>query len=216
LARQTKQTFGLADTTEYSLVFNTYGASLKRELEDGTTEYCKVKPDIELDLEKAKRGEYTMTELIWREDDGILGTYNDSPVHLKKGKYGFYVEWKEKTYSLKGAAGNGLADAIKVISAKENKMSNEDATSMFLPVGTLDGEDARSGSSSSSRDKSIVRSLRTDLSIRKGKFGNYIYHKTTLMSKPSFYPLNSIKEKWQQMADLELIAWIENTYRVSI
>ena len=207
LARQTKQTFGLADTTEYSLVFNTYGASLKCELEDGTTEYCKVKPDTEFDLEKAKRGEYTMSELIWREDDGILGTYKDAPIHLKKGKYGFYVLWKEKTYSLKGSAGTGLTDAIKAISAKENVMSEEDATSMFLPVSTMSAADPV---------KSAVRSLRTDLSIRKGKFGNYIYHKTSSMDKPAFYPLHPIKEKWQQMADLELIAWIENTYRISI
>lgn len=213
LARQNKQTFALADTTEYSLLFNTYGASLKRSLEDGTTEYCKVKPDIELDLEKAKRGEYTMSELIWREDDGILGTYKDAPIHLKKGKYGFYVLWKEKTYSLKGVD-KGLADAIKVIAAKENVMSTEDAASMFLPVAKIDGDP--DVASSSPLNKSVVRSLRTDLSIRKGKFGNYIYHKTSLMSKPSFYPLNPIKEKWQQMADLELIAWIENTYRISI
>ena len=208
LAKQTKQTFALADTTEYSLVFNTYGASLKRELEDGTTEYCKVRPDTELDLEKAKRGDYTMSELIWREDDGILGTYKDAPIHLKKGKFGFYVVWKEKTYSLKGV-GKELADAIKVIAAKENVMSAEDATSMFLPVSGTIPMDA-------DPVKSAVRSLRTDLSIRKGKFGNYIYHKTSSMHKPAFYPLNPIKEKWQQMADLELIAWIENTYRISI
>jgi topoisomerase IA-like protein len=218
-------------------VFNTYGASLKRTLEDGTTEYCKVRTDVELDLEKAKRGEYAMSELIWREENGILGKYEDAPVYLKKGKYGFYVEWKEKTYSVKGAV--NLEEAVKSIEKKngtENRMSTEDAASMFLPVGTIDGdrreaisvaavsvaavsEAAVSGLSGLSgtppHEKSIVRFLRPDLSIRKGKFGNYVYHKNTLMSKPAFYPLNPIKEKWQQMDNLELIAWIENAYRIT-
>lgn len=215
LAQQTKQTFALADTSEYVLVFNTYGASLKRALENGTTEYCKVRTDVELDLDKAKRGEYNMWELVWREENSILGTYKDAAVYLKKGKYGFYVEWNEKTYSVKGASRPTLKDAIKEIEKKEPKMCVEDAAAMFLPVADLD-LGGGGGGCVVATEKSVVRSLRSDLSIRKGRFGNYIYHKTAAMSKPGFYKLKPIHDKWERMADLELIAWIENTYHISI
>jgi DNA topoisomerase-1 len=214
LARQTKQTFSLADSSEYILLFNTYGASLKREKEDGTIEYCKVRSEVELDLDKAKRGEYTVSELIWREDNGLLGKYKGADVFLKNGKYGLYAEWNEKTYSLKGLPNPiQFSEVVKVIEKKcatENTLSVEDATSMFLPCSESMVEQVNR------QEKSGVRDLRPDLSIRKGRFGNYIYHKTKSMSTPVFYPLKPIQKKWQTMSDLELIAWIENTYRISI
>lgn len=219
LAKQTKQTFALGDTSEYVLVFNTYGASLKCRREDGTTEYCKVRTDAELDLEKAKRGEYTFAELVWREDNGVLGTYQDAPVYLKKGKYGLYAEWKDATYSLKAldkpASQILLSDVLEIVEKKNAIVDQDTAAAMFLPVADLE-EHPRDKPEPTSQSKSVVRVLRTDLSIRKGRFGNYIYHKNSTMSTPAFYPLKPILKKWESMENLELIAWIENTYRISI
>lgn len=270
LARQSKQTFVLADSADSLLLFNSYGPSIKTTAADGTIEYSKVRPDAEIDLEKAKRGEYTVSELIWREDNGLLGTYEGSPVYLKRGKYGLYAEWgvisggngsgKKKTptnntISLKDldkpAQNIVLADVVGLMEAKsrrENVMSREDAAAMFLPVsGDSDGEmmsdevlskgygskgqsgngrservDVNANTSSGSdgargcNDKTLLRALRPDLSIRKGKFGPYIYHKTGDMSKPEFYAVKPIKDRWEKMDNLELIAWIKNTYRISI
>ena len=235
LARQTKQTFALADTSDYVLIFNSYGASLKRVGEE--VEYAKVRPDATIELEKAKRGEYTAAELIWREDNGCLGTYQNAPVYLKKGKYGLYAEYGNKeTVNLKSIDKSPdsitLSDIIAVIKSKPGHvMSESDAAAMFLPSfddGSYQpptAEKAGYGANSVEAayvseatyvSKSILRPLRTDLSIRKGKFGPYIFHKTAAMSKPDFYALKPIIKKWQEMADLELIAWIENTYRVNI
>jgi hypothetical protein len=254
LARQTKQTFALADTSDYVLIFNSYGASLKRVGED--VEYAKVRPDATIELEKAKRGEYTAAELIWREDNGCLGTYQNAPVYLKKGKYGLYAEYGNKeTVNLKSVDKSPdsitLNDVVAVIKSKSaHVMSESDAAAMFLPCSELEpcanptkegyGVNSLLGSFQSpireysnsllgsfqspireysnapETSKAIIRSLRPDLSIRKGKYGPYIFHKTAAMSKPEFYALKPIIKKWQEMADLELIAWIENTYRVNI
>jgi topoisomerase IA-like protein len=65
-------------------------------------------------------------------------------------------------------------------------------------------------------EKTLLRSLRPDLSIRKGKYGPYIFHQTAKMSTPKFHPIKPLKDKWESMSNLELIAAIENTYRISI
>ena len=64
-------------------------------------------------------------------------------------------------------------------------------------------------------DKTLLRTLRPDLSIRKGKYGPYIFHKSSQMTKPAFHPIKPLKDKWESMANLELIAAIENVYHLT-
>ena len=276
LAKQTKQTFPLSDTADHVLVFNTYGASIKTLLK-GKPEYSKIRPEVELDLEKAKRGEYTMAELIWREDNGCLGEYQGSPVYLKKGKFGLYAEYGTEISKPKGkntinlkplnkeANEIVLEDVVGLIEQKSNVINQEDAAAMFLPQSVFDtdgsmselsvmksgyGQEAKSNvritpdakreeledssekthrvfvgrmelspvapSGGTGSNKTLLRALRPDLSIRKGKYGPYIFHQTAKMSKPAFHPIKPLKDKWESMANLELITAIENTYRLSI
>jgi DNA topoisomerase-1 len=244
LAKQTKQTFALSDTADHVLVFNTYGASIK-SLSD--RQYSKIRPEVELDLEKAKHGEYAMAELIWREDNGCLGEYQGAPVYLKKGKFGLYAEYwiseaKSKTTSeakdkntislkpLNKTANEIVLEDVVGLIEQKSTISKADAAAMFLPQSVLedmDGEDisvmksgyglaAKSNVGMSPANKTLLRSLRPDLSIRKGKYGPYIFHQTAEMSAPKFHPIKPLKDKWESMANLELIAAIENTYRISI
>ena len=223
LARQTKQTFCLADSSEYVLVFNSYGASLKRTLDDGKTEYAKVRTDAEIELDKARCGEYTFAELIWREDNGCLGTHQGHPVYLKKGKYGLYAEYggdDKETVNLKSVQkcqqDITLGDVVELIRKKQSIVPESAAAAMFLPVCEEDDSTYSClGKARAPLDKSVLRPLRTDLSIRKGRYGPYIFHKTSEMTNPEFYPLKPIAKRWQEMADLELIAWIENAYTIS-
>jgi topoisomerase IA-like protein len=211
----------------------------------GIAQYSKIRPEIDLDLDKAKRGEYTMAELIWREDNGCLGEYKGSPVYLKKGKFGLYAEWTENTESKKKqtislkplnkpANEIGLKDVAALIEKKSSVIGQEEAAAMFLPQsGFCDeedtdlslqvngGEDKSSGhllpnGASGAKEKSLLRNLRPDLSIRKGKYGPYIFHKTTDMETPKFYPIKQFTNKWESMDNLELIAAIENTYHINI
>jgi DNA topoisomerase-1 len=216
-----KPTFRLADRADVVLVFTSYGAYLKRlgvekgnsedseEEEDydaaaeaplSTTKYIAVRSDVELDVEKAKRGEYTFAELAWRTDDGWLGTYAGSNLYLRKGRYGLYAEWGDhQTHSLKAlehmdAKAIRLADVVAVLTSSETEAAAA-ASGTTKPQG-----------------KSILRVLRPDLSVRNGKYGDYVYHQTAEMRSPVFLPLKPIAATWDQMDDAALIAWIENTY----
>jgi len=184
-----KQTFALQDAG-YELVFNSYGVSIKHVLEDGTTEYMSLKPEIadSLDLEKAKRGEYTVDDLVFANH---LGVYEGENVIIKTGKYGAYAQWGNKTQSLKSLADKPLSEISM-------------ADFLALAEHTED----------KSRDKSTLRILTPCLSIRKGKFGAYIYHQTSAMEKPAFYPLKAMRTKWQESDTPALIQWIQNTYNI--
>lgn len=241
LAKQTKQTFALADTADHVLVFNTYGVSIKSlSSSSSSSQYSRIRPEIELDLEKARHGEYTMAELIWREDNGCLGEHQGSQIYLKKGKFGLYAEWtddkkKKQTLSLKPldkpANEIGLKDVIELINKKSSVMGKDEAAAMFLPQSVFDEdrEDEKeekerknksdgfsSNAAGGGNDKSVLRHLRSDLSIRKGKYGPYIFHKTAATETPKFYPMKTLKTKWESMDNLALIAAIENTYHISV
>lgn len=186
-----KQTFALQDAN-YELVFSAYGASVKHVLEDGTTEYLSVKPEIadSLDLEKAKRGDYSVEDLVLRNH---LGVYEGHNVILKTGKYGAYAQWDKSTQSLKSLAEKPLSEITMAdfLALMEEKSERE-----------------------TPKDKSTLRTLTPNLSIRKGKYGAYIYHKTDAMEKPAFYPLKAMRTKWQESDTPALIQWIQNTYNI--
>ena len=110
-----------------------------------------------------------------------------------------------------------LGDVVELIRKKQSIVPESAAAAMFLPVCEEDDSTyPRLGKAPTTPlDKSVLRPLRTDLSIRKGRYGPYVFHKTAEMTKPEFYPLKQISKQWQEMADLELIAWIENAYTIS-
>ena len=60
--------------------------------------------------------------------------------------------------------------------------------------------------------------LDDNLSIREGKYGKYIYHKTKSMKKPSFYKLNEYKDKvnlsLNQVEIEALKTWIKEKYKI--
>ena len=60
----------------------------------------------------------------------------------------------------------------------------------------------------------MVRELTSELSIRKGKFGDYIFYKTTKMTKPKFNKLHGFKEDYRRCDADVLKAWIKETYKI--
>jgi len=183
-----KQAFALLDPG-YELVFNSYGASIKHVLEDGTTEYLSINPEMasSLDLEKAKRGEYAVDDLVSQHH---LGVYEGHNVILKTGKYGPYAQWGEKSQSVKSL----------------DKPLSEITLADF--VGLVESK------SDGPKDKSTLRILTPVLSIRKGKYGAYVYYKTDAMEKPAFYPLKELRTSWANKDTPALIQWIQNTYNI--
>jgi topoisomerase IA-like protein len=65
-------------------------------------------------------------------------------------------------------------------------------------------------------DKSILRVVTPELSIRKGKFGAYAYYNAANSSKPDFYNIKKFPEGFSTCDANVLIKWLEDTYKIVI
>jgi DNA topoisomerase-1 len=120
-----------------------------------------IKKDIS--LEKLEAGEYRLEDIIEENKENknkILGQFQGEDVILKNGKFGPYVVWGKNNKSLK-CFGNRPIENI----------SFEDIVKILEKEGN------------------ILREVSPNISIRNGKYGFYIFYKTTKMKK---YLLNSI------------------------
>ncbi len=95
----------------------------------------------------------------------ILGTHKDIEVILKKGKYGYYVSYGENNFPTKS------------IDKSPNNINLADVIDII----------------SNNSNPNVVRTINEDSSIRKGKFGNYLFYKTASMKKPKFINLKTFK-----------------------
>lgn len=165
LAKLEKQTYKIDDETDF--VYERYGPVIRRKLEDGTFEYKQVKKDMTIDLEVLKRGGYNADELI-EIKNGCLGQYEGVDVYLKSGKYGPYAECGDKR------------ESVKSLEKPLDQIVLEDVIPLF------EGE--------AKQDKNILRRINDDMSVRRGKFGNYVFYKTDSMAKPEFINIKKFKE----------------------
>jgi topoisomerase IA-like protein len=182
------------------LVYEKFGAVIKvlknGEGEKGKKEkpeYRSIKKSLEIDLEKLKRGEYNLEDLLEKEAKS-LGNYDNEEMFLKNGKYGYYVEWGENKQSIrtikKPVEEIVLKDIIELIKEKDK-----------------DGE-------KDEKSSNILRELTNNLSIRKGKFGAYIYYKKLDMKKPEFFNIKNFKGSFTFSEKKPLIEWINQTYKI--
>jgi topoisomerase IA-like protein len=160
----------------HTFQFNSFGPSIKQLQLDGSFDYLPVKKSLEIDLEKLYKNEYTLEELL-EYKESHLGFYQEKPLYLRIGKFGPYIEWNEEKMNIKG------------ICVELNKLTVEDAIS-YIENKKIEETPIRGLSESS---KTILRVLDVNTSLRKGKFGSYIYHKTTTMNKPKFITIKNLK-----------------------
>lgn len=204
LAHIKQKTFAIDNT--YTLVYYRDGAAIRYQRKndsDGKEEnvYLNLKPDLKLDIERLKRGEYTIDDLVDFKDD-FMGIYDGQNVYLKQGPYGAYVEWGSNKKSLKtmdkdkDLSGLKPADIIEWLE-KENK-------------------DYVSGTGTADSGK-ILRALNEWISIRNGKYGAYIYYKHKTMKKPQFFSLNGYSgDHWSIVNAGTLLEWIFTTYKIRV
>jgi DNA topoisomerase-1 len=161
------------------------------------TTFNPVKKDI--DIHKMEAGEYSIEELIETNkankssnlnvNDYILGKYMDIDVILKKGKFGLYLSWDNKTFSLK-EFGNRPIENISLQEVQK-----------YL-----------------TEEKKVIREINKDLSIRKGPKGDYLFYKNSKMKKPQFLELKNflseVKEDYKICDIYVLKTWIKNKYNI--
>ena len=145
-------------------------------------EYFKTRTN-DVDINKLRNGEYKVDDLI--EVNNGLGIYNDFDLKVNKGKYGYYIQYGT------------------------NKVSLKDWTQ---PIEELDYENAVKIIENKNENKTMLRKLNENMSIRLGKFGHYIYYKNDQMKKPKFFPLKKCPHN-HETCDLDTLqSWISETF----
>lgn len=181
---------------KYELVFEKYGPVLRTGTKEKYT-FHSVKKDISVDLGKLQRGEYSVADL--KEEMMIdFGEYEGSALLVRVGPYGNYIDWNSQKISIRSLE-KGIEDIQK-----------ED----LLPfLSTF--SDSTFKKEVLSENKNILRIINPDISIRKGKFGAYIYYKTVDMAKPTFYNIQKFKESYHHCSPEVVIEWLNKTYNTS-
>lgn len=140
-----------------------------------------IKVKDNIDLEDIRNGKLSLTDIIKNEDDDCVCIYNNEKIIIKKGKYGQYFEYKGKSYS------------IKPLKKHKSKITAQDVEGLI-----------------NKKDTSIIREINEYLSIRTGKFGHYIFHKTPQMKKPTFHSLKGCELDYENCDIDVLIVWIRD------
>uniref|UniRef100_A0A6C0D3U5 DNA topoisomerase n=1 Tax=viral metagenome TaxID=1070528 RepID=A0A6C0D3U5_9ZZZZ len=187
-----KQNFILDDV--HSFAFEKMGPVIKQIDSDGNITFLPVKHGMQIDLEKLKNKQYKVEDLM-EVKASSLGQYLDEDVFLKHGKFGPYIQWKEVSV--------GIKDLVK---------QHENITlDMIIPL--LESKTQQSGE----QVTNVLRWIREpDLSIRKGKFGPYVFYQAKDMKKPTFYNIKQFKEGLFTCTSETLIQWLNETYQAKL
>jgi DNA topoisomerase-1 len=127
----------------------------------------------------------------------IVGTYGGFDIILKNGRFGKYIVWGK--------------DGIHRKSIEKTHLQNKDFSSIsldeiirFIESDSLDDIDAQKSNS----DVGIIRVINGDISIRSGKYGNYIFYKTMQMKKPKIISLKNFNKNMYTCPETDFIALI--------
>ena len=170
----------------YEFIFEKYGPVLRYKTEDDKYAYKNIKKELQVTLQDIKNNKYTAEELI-EENNQCIGVYQDHEVFVKTGRYGAYVEWNDQKKTLKNL----------------NKTISEITLEDVIQV--LNDE---------VQDKNVLRALNSNLSIRKGKFGPYIYYKAPHSTKPQFFNIKKYKGSYLEDEIETVLEWIKDVYEV--
>ena len=184
-------------------------------------EYKSVKQNI--DIAKLKRGEYILDDIVDEKGNidmgGIkLGIYNGDEIVLKRGKYGLYFVWGEQKKSLSGVFPknknpNSITynDVVKVI---DDSKANTLSISSIGAGGSNESNNSNVVDGNQIMIKGMVRKLTDDLSIRNGKYGDYIFYKREDMKTPTFYKIKGFVEDYKICSLNTITEWIKLTYKI--
>ena len=174
LESQKRITYKIDDYHTYMI--GKHGPVIKYE-KDGETGFKSVKKGI--DMNKLQKGELTLQEILdtsTKKPSGkILGEFNGENVVLKTGKYGMYINY------------NGKNSSVKHVKKDYDDITLQDVLDVVKGKKTT--------------NKSIIKEISDEISIRKGKYGPYVFYKTKNMKRPKFINMkgmsnNDITVEW--------------------
>jgi DNA topoisomerase-1 len=173
-----------------SYIIGKHGPVIKHEDSDGKITFKQVSSNI--DISKLEKGEYKIEDIVELPTTNKVGKFQGCDLIVRKGKYGLYASWSENSKSLT-CFGNRPVENItldEVVAILEEQGEDKKVTP-------------------------FVREITPVLSIRTGKYGDYIFYKTTSMKTPKFLKLAGFKEDYRNCPKVFLKEWIQKTYNIS-
>ena len=196
-----------------------YAADTDDDADDDTTPnvaerkpnfiFKSVRPNLE--YAKIQRGEYSLAYMLGEADADVneggsaptpvsvagggrlMGQYQGQDVVTKSGKYGAYVVWGSMNLSLKPLLGGGGRGGGK----SEFDLKLQDVIAFIEKstgaAGAVTGG-AEGAATGTPYQGQILRTIDENTTIRYGRYGPYIFHKTQKMSKPAFVALKGFPE----------------------
>jgi len=192
LKDETKIEIKLDENNTYMI--GKYGPVIKCVEEVNGKEEVNFKPvKKDVDIKLLEKGSFATEDIIdtnkTAKNQYTLGQYNGKDVILKKGKFGLYISWGEQSKTLK-EFGNRPIENITF-----------DEVRKYLDEGS-----------------NMIREINSNLSIRKGPKGDYIFYKTSKMKKPEFKDIKAFASETSEdykICDITILkSWISEKYNM--
>lgn len=189
------QSFSIKIDDNHSLIMGKYGPVIKVTNKYGKfTNFLKVRQDLDLDELRSKEI-VTLEDVIENNTTTTaepIGKYKGRDLYVKNGKYGIYAQWGNERKSLKEEFSN--INNIKYIDVLRY-LEKDDLLDKNKPAG-------------------FVRELTENISIRNGKWGDYIYYKKPKVKNPVFISLKDFDENHRTCDKQILLNWLKLNHGV--
>jgi DNA topoisomerase-1 len=189
--------FSIEIDKEHTLIIGKHGPVVKciNSKDPKKVTFLAVKKTIDLE-EIRKIPNLSLSDVI---DNTIvskdaIGKYKGQDLFIKKGKYGVYAQWGNETKSLKEEFKNSPIEQLEYIDVIRY-LDKDTILDPSKPVG-------------------FVRELNKHISIRTGKYGDYIFYKKPRATKPEFLKLNGFDSDYKKCDKILILNWIKQTYNV--
>jgi len=196
--------FEIRIDNEYSIIIGKYGPVIKftdskdtdKEKIKKNTTFIPVKKGLDikmlLDFEEQNGRQLTLDDVMdkAKSSQDSIGKYKGQDLFIKNGRYGIYAQWGSNMKSLK--------ELDKPI----DKLEYLEVLTFLEKDNLLDP----------SKPVGLVRELSSNLSIRTGKFGDYIFYKKPRAKKPEFLKLNGFKDDYKSCDKGLILNWIKQTH----
>jgi len=189
--------FSIEIDNEHTLIIGKHGPVVKciNSNDPKKVTFLAVKKTIDLE-EIRKIPNLSLSDVIDNTNisKDAIGKYKGQDLFVKKGKYGVYAQWGNETKSLKEEFADTPIEQIEYI----NIIRYLDKDTILDP----------------SKPVGFVRELNKHISIRTGKYGDYIFYKKPRAKKPEFFKLNGFDSDYKKCDKVLILNWIKQTYNV--
>jgi DNA topoisomerase-1 len=181
---------------EHTLIIGKHGPVVKRvsKKDPKNVSFLPVKKNLDIqDLKHIPN--ITLAHVVSeQENNNSIGKYKGLDLFIKKGKFGIYAQWGKETKSLTEKFDMTPIDKIEYIEVIKY-LDRDTLLDPSKPVG-------------------FVREINKNLSIRTGKWGDYIFYKKLRVKTPQFFKLNGFEHDYKKCDKKLLINWIKEKYNV--